>query len=83
VIVRLISNGLNETAILNRLYEEQISGDKFPEAENILWILKEISINEKERQYQIISSDLWFGQLEEGMSFDAKAHADREEEDED
>lgn len=83
VIVRLISNGLNETAILNRLYEEQISGDSFPEAENILWILKEVSINEKERQYQIISSDLWFGQLEESMSFDAKAHADIEEDDED
>ena len=83
VIVRLLSNGLNETAILNRLYEEQLSGDSFPDAENILWILKEISITEEERQYQITSSDLWFGELEEGMEFSAKAHADVEEEDED
>lgn len=82
VIVRLLANGLNETAILNRLYEEQISGDKFPDANNILWILKEISIAEKERQYEITSSELWFGELEEGMSFQAKAHADVEEEDE-
>jgi hypothetical protein len=82
VIVRLLSNGLDETAILNRLYGEQISGENFPDAENILWRLKEISIKEKERQYEITSSDLWFGELEEGMSFEAKAHADEEEKDE-
>jgi len=82
VIVRLLSNGLNETAILNRLYEEQISGDSFPDAGNILWRLKEISIKEKERQYEVTSSDLWFGELEESMSFEAKAHADEEEKDE-
>jgi len=82
VIVRLLSNGLAEDAILTRLYEEQISGENFSDAKNILWILKEISITEIERQYEITSSDLWFGELEEGMSFDAKAHADVEEEDE-
>lgn len=78
VIVRLLSNGLDEDAILNRLYEEQINGENFPEAENILWILKEISTTEKERQYEITSSDLWFGELEEVGSFDAKAHCDVE-----
>jgi hypothetical protein len=83
VIVRLLSNGLDETAILNRLYEAQISGKNFPDAKNILWILKEISITEKERQYEITSSDLWFGDLEERTVFDAKAHADVEEEGED
>ena len=81
-IVRLLSNGLNETAILNRLYEEQISGESFPDAKHILWGLKEISIKEKERQYEITSSDFWFGELEEGMSFEAKAHADEDEKDE-
>jgi len=83
VMVRLISNGLDETAILNRLYEEQIKGKNFPDAKNILWILKENSITEKERQYEITSSELWFGELEEGMTFQTKAHADAEEEVED
>jgi hypothetical protein len=80
VIVRLLANGLNEDAILNRLYEDQIKGDSFPDAENILWILKELSITEKERQYEITSSDLWFGELEERGSFDAKSHSDVVEE---
>lgn len=81
VIVRLLSNGLDETAILNRLYEEQINGNNFPDAKNILWILKEISTTGKERQYEITSSALWFGDLEERTVFDAKAHADVVEED--
>lgn len=82
VIVRLLSNGLAKTAILNRLYEAQISGNSFPDAKNILWTLKEISITEQERQYEITSSDLWFGDLAERPVFDAKAHADVEDEDE-
>ncbi len=82
VIVRLVSNGLNESAILNRLFEEQISGENFPDAKNILWILKEISKTDKERQYEITSSYLWFGELEDVLSFEANAHADVEEEDE-
>lgn len=76
VLVRLLANGLDEVAILNRLFEEQIKGESFPNAENILWILKELSVTEEERQYEITSSDLWFGELEERLTFDAKAHAD-------
>jgi hypothetical protein len=82
VIVRLLANGLDGTAILNRLYAEQISGKSFPDAKNLLWILKEISTKEKERQYEITSSELWFGEFKEGMSFEAKAHADEVEKDE-
>lgn len=83
VMVRLLSKGLNESAILNRLFEEKINGENFPDAKNIIWILKEKSITEKERQYEITSSYLWFGQLEDITSFDATAHPDIEEETED
>ena len=79
VIVRLLSNGLGEDAILNRLYEEQIHGEQFPDAKNIIWILKDISIIEKERQYEITSSHFWFGELEKIMSFDANTHVDVQE----
>ncbi len=82
VIVRLLANGLNESAILNRLFEEQIRGEHFPAAKNILWMEKELSKTDKERQYEITSSYLWFGGLENVMSFEANAHADLEEENE-
>ncbi|MFT6987528.1 MAG: hypothetical protein ACJAT7_003384 [Psychromonas sp.] len=82
VIVRLLANGLKESAILNRIFEEKINADSFPDAKNILWILKELSTTDNERQYEITSSYLWFGELENIMSFDADAHADLEQEDE-
>ncbi|MFT6347764.1 MAG: hypothetical protein ACJAYB_000761 [Psychromonas sp.] len=81
VIVRLLANGLQESAILNRLFEEKINGESFPEAKSILWILKELSPTDNERQYEITSSYLWFGELEDATCFDADAHPDRKEED--
>ncbi|PKH01255.1 hypothetical protein CXF72_17740 [Psychromonas sp. MB-3u-54] len=81
VIVRLLANGLQESAILNRLFEEKINGENFPEAKSILWILKELSTTDNERQYEITSSYLWFGELEDVTRFDADAHPDRKEED--
>lgn len=76
VIVRLISKGLSDFAILNRLFEAQISGDHFPTASQILWDLKEVSHTDKARQYEITSSAFWFGELEGAQYFEAAAHAD-------
>lgn len=82
-LTRLLSAGIAENAILNRLYTEKINGDHFPEAENILWQVKEISRSDKEATYEITSSELWFGDLEDVESFDALTHADRIKEEED
>lgn len=75
-LVRLLSCGMDENAILNRLYGEKIEGDSFPEAKNILWDIKEISKSKTEAIYEIISSELWFGELEDVDSFEALTHAD-------
>lgn len=79
VIVRLLASGMNEGAILNRLFEDQINGAKFPLAKSILWKLSETSNTAQERQYDITSSYLWFGELENIESFEANAHADGDE----
>lgn len=80
VIVRLVSKGISESAILNRLFEAQISGDQFPTASKILWELKEVSKTDKTRQYEITSSSFWFGELEGMQHFEATAHADAQAE---
>ena len=77
--MRLLANGLSEGEILNRLFEDKIKGKSFPSAENILWILNEVSKTDTEREYEIISSDLWFGELAQLASFEADAHADTED----
>jgi hypothetical protein len=75
-LVRLLSAGMDENTILNRLYGEKIESDSFPEAKNILWEIKEISKSKTEATYEIISSELWFGELEDVDSFEALTHAD-------
>ncbi len=82
-LTRLLAAGIAENAILNRLYAEKIKGDHFPEAENILWQVKEVSKSAKEATYEIMSSELWFGDLEDVESFDAVTHADAIKEEED
>ncbi len=80
-LARLLAAGMDKNVILNRLYNEKLQGDIFPEAENILWQVKEISTSDKEATYEIISSKLWFGDLEQVESFDASTHGDAIQED--
>jgi hypothetical protein len=82
-LVRLIAAGMNEQAVLNRLYEDQIKSETFVEAENILWQVKEVSKSNTETVYEIISSEFWLGALEDVENFEAKTHADSQEEIED
>ncbi len=75
-LVRLLSCGLDESEVINRLYDEQIAGNTFAEAEGILWDLKEISHTDHELQYPVTSSEFWFKGLAKVTQFEAKAHAD-------
>ena len=81
-LTRLLSAGIGQNAILNRLYAEKLNGDYFPEAENILWQVKEISRSATEAVFEITSSELWFGDLEDVEPFAASTHADRIEKEE-
>ena len=75
-LVRLLACGLPDNAILNRLYEDQITGDSFAEAEGVLWQLNKLSQSGKDATYEIISSAFWFENLKEVPSFKAETHAD-------
>ncbi len=75
-LVRLLAGGLDEGEILNRLYDEQISGDTFEEAKGILWELKEDLHTDQKVKYTIISSTLWFGALAGVDHFEAQTHPD-------
>jgi hypothetical protein len=78
-IARLLANGMDESAIINRLYSEQIAGDSFPEAKGIIWLLEELSKTESTRQYQITSSSFWLEELKEMEAFEATTHAESPE----
>lgn len=74
-LVRLLSCGLGEDAILNRLYSEQISGESFSEAEGMIWRYKWLEQNDDSATVYVLSSKFWFGDIAE--AFDAKTHADK------
>ena len=81
-LIRLLAAGMEESAILNRLYDEHISGDSFPEAAGILWDVEQVSLVDLQAQYTLTSSAFWFGGLEEIHAFEGQTHADTVAEDE-
>ena len=76
-LVRVLACGIPDNAILNRLYEDQIVGDDFPEAEGILWQLSKLSQTKNEATYEMISSGFWFEDLEDVSEFKAETHSDK------
>ena len=59
LILRALAAGIQDRAILKRLFDDQLEGEKeFPEAEAILWELEELGND----QYRIITSEYWLDQ---------------------
>ncbi|SIS90333.1 hypothetical protein [Neptunomonas antarctica] len=75
-MVRLLASGLSEDALINRLYEDQIQGEQFPQAPGIVWQLEQIEDNGLTRQFSLVSSFFWFEQLGQLDEFEATSHAD-------
>ncbi len=76
MVLRLFYNGLSDRNIIKRLFEKQmIENAEFPEAENIIWDLKNLeNYNFKIttsgnllKKEEVISSD-WEGELEENLA---------------
>jgi hypothetical protein len=56
IVLKAMSAGLNNHNLLHRLFEEQLKPEvKFPEAKNIIWILKKL----ENHQFQITTSEYW------------------------
>lgn len=82
-VVRLLASGQDEDALINRLFEEQIQGEKFPQAQGIVWRLEQLADNGLTRQFSFVGSYFWFEKFKNITDFDALSHADVSEEDED
>ncbi|WP_037315598.1 hypothetical protein [Salegentibacter sp. Hel_I_6] len=73
MILRLFNEALSDRNIVKRLFEEQMNGNvEFPEAEHIIWELKELDSNQFKittsgnlvKKEEIISSE-WESEIEE------------------
>lgn len=55
-VLKILVQGTGESALLKRLFPEQLSGSKpFPEANDIVWELESLGSN----QYKVITSEYW------------------------
>ena len=75
-IVRLLAAGMSDRSLIHRLFSDQIEGDRFAEANDILWQLKKVSGDQNAVTYEIVSSAYWLDEIKYADSYEAETHAD-------
>ena len=82
-LIRLLVAGMPENTLIFRLFEEQVHGNEFKDAKDIIWQLKSKKNGDREIEFDIISSNYWFHDFKYVEDFDAESHADKIAVDED
>ena len=72
-LVRLIADGMDDRAVLNRMYGDQLKEPEFPNAPNIVWTAKVVANGADAWAVDIIGSGYWLGPLEDTRSFESNA----------
>lgn len=75
-LVRLLADGMDDRAILHRLYGDQLKGKSFPNADEVVWIVRTEAISADIMRLELISSGYWLDALEDTDSYDSAAYAD-------
>ncbi len=75
LLSRILANGMDDHAIINRLFDEQVAGKPFPEAENIIWLFDKSSENGK-TTFTIYSSQYWIHGMDDISNYQSEAFSD-------
>lgn len=75
-VVRLLADGMEPDAVLHRLYGDQLAGTSFPEAAEVVWIVRAVPAGDNVMTIEIISSGYWLDPLDGTRSYDSTAYAD-------
>lgn len=67
LLLRLLASGMDDDAVLNRLFGSELASEQFPNADAILWRIRELQADagQPARQYEVYSSWQWLGPLED------------------
>lgn len=71
-LIRLLVAGMPENTLILRLFEEQVNGEAFKEAKDIIWQLKRERHSGDTMIFDIISSSYWFHDFKHAGVFDAE-----------
>ncbi|WP_421762671.1 hypothetical protein [Ekhidna sp.] len=75
LLTRLLANGMDNHAIINRLFDEQVAGRPFPEAESIIWQHEKVEKKDSVL-FTIYSSQYWLHGMDEVTSYTSEAFSD-------
>lgn len=78
LLVRLLADGMDEQAILHRLFDKQLAGEKFPQADTIIWIIEseQLGADSAKVEVEVTSSGYWLDALRDTTSYESTAMAD-------
>ncbi len=76
-LIRLLVKGLPKNTLIYRLFEEQVEGEDFKDAKDIIWQLTSEKKSDKEVIFSVISSAYWFHNFKYVDSFGGTTHADK------
>ena len=75
-LIRLLVNGMPETTLINRLFEEQLEGTNFKDSKDIIWQLSKEIVDKNNVIFTVISSLYWFKDLKYVNDFEGETHKD-------
>ena len=75
-LVRLLADGMESHAVLHRLYGKELTGTSFPNADEVVWIVRTEAISEETMRMDIVSSGYWLDALEDTELYESNAYAD-------
>ena len=75
-LVRLLADGMEGHAVLHRLYGEKLKGNSFPNAAEVVWIVRTETAREDALIIEVISSGYWLDALDGTKSYESSAYAD-------
>jgi hypothetical protein len=78
-VVRLVAGGMDDGVTLKRLFDEQLKGDEFNEADTIVWTVDSEIQSDSSVRISLVSSGYWLDALRDTQSYDSTAHDDGED----
>jgi hypothetical protein len=82
LLLRLLASGMDDSAVLNRLYQSELASHTFPNAGAILWQYCEVERSEGDEPptclYELHSSWQWLGPLEDREPWEGEGWPDVE-----
>ncbi|WP_035561881.1 hypothetical protein [Hymenobacter sp. IS2118] len=75
-LLRLLAQGLPDSALLNRLFSTHLAGTEFEEAKSIIWELKTVEKTDSSLTFDVTSSTSWLEEFKYADTYEATTHAD-------